>query len=69
MHSNGVLVSRLILLLGKSWKIRAFILLVALQVLFQHAARHSPLRFGDLIASIQSNLTNDSNVNDIDMSG
>ncbi|ONK77249.1 uncharacterized protein A4U43_C02F4610 [Asparagus officinalis] len=39
------------------------------KVLFQHAARHSPLLFGDLIASIQSNLTNDSNVNDIDMAG
>lgn len=52
--------------IGKPNRARAFADSYS-KVLFQWAARHSPLRFGDLIASIQSNVTSDTKASDIDM--
>lgn len=45
------------------------LIFMALQVLFQYTARHSPLRFRDLIASIETNTANDDKLADIDMAG
>lgn len=40
-----------------------------LQVFFQYAARHSPLRMGDLLASIQPHISQDEKTLDVEMAG
>ncbi|XP_072961428.1 uncharacterized protein [Typha angustifolia] len=54
--------------LGKANRARAFADSHS-KVLFQYAARHSPLRIEDLSASLQSNPVDDSKSTDIDMAG
>ncbi|XP_039126030.1 snurportin-1 [Dioscorea cayenensis subsp. rotundata] len=53
---------------GKSNRARAFADSYS-KVFFQYAARHSPLRMGDLLASIQPHISQDEKTLDVEMAG